>query len=67
MRGLAAAALVVGATMAEADEMARGRAMAEAFRRGDVGAIWAEMTPEMQAAIGSEAAFGQVRGSAAVR
>ena len=35
--------------------------MAEAFRRGDVGAIWAEMTPEMQAAIGSEAAFGQVR------
>lgn len=62
MRGLAAGLVcAVVAVEAEANDMARGKEVADAFLRGEVAAVWAEMTPEMQAGIGSEEKLAEVR------
>lgn len=58
--GAGVAALVL-ALPAQADTLARGQGVAAAYQRGDVGAIWAEMTPDMQQVIGSPEALAAGR------
>lgn len=53
---------VVLALPAQADTLARGQGVAAAFLRGEVGAIWAEMTPDMQRAIGAPEHLAALRG-----
>lgn len=61
-RAIGLAALLAGAPLwAAADSGAQGQDIAEAFLRGEFAGIWRAMTPEMQAAIGSEAALTGVR------
>lgn len=62
---LSAALALAPAAAVLADPMTRGRALAEAFLRGDPAEVWAAMTPEMQAAIGSAEALSALREQAA--
>jgi hypothetical protein len=63
IRILIAVLLAFFSSAAAADDptLAKGRAAAAAFFAGDTVAIWRQMTPEMQGAVGSEAALADLR------
>ena len=51
----------ISATSQDAPAMRAGRELSELFLRGDTDAVWAQMSPQMQAALGSPAALAQFR------
>lgn len=54
-------ALLPAAAWAQADAQADAATQAARFADGDLAPLWAEMTPEMRAALGSEAALAAFR------
>lgn len=58
---LACASGIVPARAADAALLALGRALCDAFERGDTAGLWARMTPEMRQSMGSAADFAELR------